>query len=154
MRMLNDFKVPNFKFKKIKMKNVENLEEVNYEELNKYEGNQKNKEYINDLLLNSSIYLMTSHTESFGIVLIEAMSFGIPCIAYSSAQGANEIITNEVDGYLIDNRNEDEMLEKIELLVNDEKLRNKLGKNARSKSKNFSSEVILDKWSKLINKRK
>lgn len=114
----------------------------------------QNKEYINDLLLNSSIYLMTSHTESFGIVLIEAMSFGIPCIAYSSAQGANEIITNEVDGYLIDNRNEDEMLEKIELLVNDEKLRNKLGKNARSKSKNFSSEVILDKWSKLINKRK
>ena len=46
MRMLNDFKVPNFKFKKIKMKNVENLEEVNYEELNKNEGNQKNKEYI------------------------------------------------------------------------------------------------------------
>jgi len=114
----------------------------------------QNKDYINDLLLDSSIYLMTSHTESFGIVLIEAMSFGIPCIAYSSAQGANEIITNEVDGYLIDDRNEDEMLEKIELLINDEKLRNKLGKNARSKSKNFSSEVILDKWSKLINKRK
>ena len=46
MRMLNDFKVPNFKFKKIKMKNVENLEEVNYEELSKNEGNIKTKEYI------------------------------------------------------------------------------------------------------------
>ena len=46
------------------------------------------------------------------------------------------------------------MVSKIELLINDEKLRNKLGKNARQKSKNYSSEVVLEKWSKLINKRK
>ena len=114
----------------------------------------QNKDYINEMLLNSSIYIMTSHTESFGIVLIEAMNCGVPCISYSSAQGANEIIVNEENGFLIDNRNEDEMINKIELLMEDEKLRKKMGKNAKENSKNYSSEVILEKWSKLINKRK
>lgn len=114
----------------------------------------QNKDYINNVLLESSIYVMTSHTESFGLVLIEAMSYGVPCVSYTSAQGANEIISDCETGYLIKNRSEDEMIEKIELLIEDEKLRNKLGKNARLRSKNYSNEVVLDKWSKIINKRK
>ena len=50
---------------------------------------------------------MTSYTESFGIVLIEAMSHGIPCIAFDSAEGAREIINSGENGYLINNRNFD-----------------------------------------------
>ncbi len=114
----------------------------------------QSKDFINDLSLESSIYIMTSHTESFGLVLIEAMSYGIPCVAYSSAQGANEIITDGSDGYLIQGRDENLMIEKINELIDDEKLRKKLGKNARAKAKLFSGDVILEKWSKLINKRK
>lgn len=113
----------------------------------------QNKEYINSMLKESSIYLMTSHTECFPIVLLEAMSYGIPCLSYTSAQGANEIIKDDVTGYLIDNRDENIMIEKIESLINDEKLRKKLGKNAKEESKNYSGEVILDKWTKLINRR-
>ena len=114
----------------------------------------QNKDYINETLLDSSIYIMTSHTESFGIVLIEAMSFGIPCLSYTSAQGANEIIDDGKNGYLIKNRSEEEMIKNIDCLINDEKLRKKLGKEARIKSKEYSGEVVLEKWSKLINKRK
>ncbi len=114
----------------------------------------QNKDYINNMLLNSSIYLMTSHTECLPLVLIEAMSYGIPCISYTSAQGANEIIDNEKNGYLISDRNEQEMIDKVDLLIENEKLRKKLGKEARNKSKEYSGEVVLQKWSKLINKRK
>ena len=114
----------------------------------------QNKEYINDLLLNSSLYVMTSHTESFGLVLIEAMSYGVPCISYTSAQGANEIIDDGINGYLIEDRNEDKMIDKINLIMEDDKLRKKLGRAAKKRSLDYSSDVVLEKWSKLINKRK
>lgn len=114
----------------------------------------QNKDYINNMLSDSSIYLMTSHTECLPLVLIEAMSYGIPCLSYTSAQGANEIIDDNVNGYLIENRNEDEMMEKISILIENEKQRKKLGKKAKVKSKEYSGEVVLEKWSKLINKRK
>ncbi len=114
----------------------------------------QNKDYINNMLSDSSIYLMTSHTECLPLVLIEAMSYGIPCLSYTSAQGANEIIDDNVNGYLIENRNEDEMIERISILIENEKQRKKLGKKAKVKSKEYSGEVVLEKWSKLINKRK
>ena len=114
----------------------------------------QNKDYINNMLSDSSIYLMTSHTECLPLVLIEAMSYGIPCLSYTSAQGANEIIDDNVNGYLIENRNEDEMIEKISILIENEKQRKRLGKKAKVKSKEYSGEVVLEKWSKLINKRK
>jgi len=46
------------------------------------------------------------------------------------------------------------MIDKVDLLIENEKLRKKLGKEARNKSKEYSGEVVLEKWSKLINKRK
>lgn len=114
----------------------------------------QNKDYINELFQDSSIYVMTSHTESFGLVLIEAMSYGVPCISYTSAQGANEIITDGVDGFLVDNRDETDMINKISMIIDDEKLRKKLGKNGKQKSKNFTGDVVLEKWSKIINSRR
>ena len=50
-----------------------------------------NRKEIDKLLSESSLYVMTSYTESFGIVLIEAMAYGIPCLAYTSAEGANDL---------------------------------------------------------------
>lgn len=114
----------------------------------------QNKESINNLLSDSSIYLMTSHTESFGLVLIEAMSVGVPCVAYSSAQGANEIIDDGINGYIIKDRNEEEMIDKISMIINDEKLRKKLGKNAKEKSKEYEGDTVLDAWNKILRKRK
>ena len=46
------------------------------------------------------------------------------------------------------------MINKIKLLIEDEKLRKKLGNKAKEKAKEYSGENILEKWSKLINKRK
>ncbi len=114
----------------------------------------QDKDFINDLLLDSSIYVMTSKTESFGLVLIEAMSYGVPVLSYTSAQGANEIIDDGINGYLIKDRNEDEMIKKIDLLINDEKQRKKMGKEAKTKAKQYSKENVLKSWNKLINKRK
>lgn len=108
------------------------------------------REYIDKVLHESSIYLMTSYTESFGIVLIEAMSHGIPCIAFDSAEGAREIITSGRNGYLIKNRNFDAMISKIEDLMKKEETRKQIGEKARSSIKKYSSEVVGKEWFTLI----
>ena len=110
----------------------------------------QNKEYIDKILNKTSIYLMTSHTESFGIVLIEAMSHGIPCIAYSSAEGACEIIENGKNGFLIDNRNEEEYIKKIEELINNEKERKELGKYAKESIYKYAKEEVETKWFEIL----
>lgn len=114
----------------------------------------QNKEYINEILKDTSLYLMTSHTESFGLVLIEAMSNGVPCIAFDSAQGANEIIEDNVNGILVKNRDQDEFASKVIELLSDKTLLKKMGKKARESSKEYSASSSLDKWSRIINKRK
>lgn len=112
----------------------------------------KDTKFIYDLFNKSSIYLMTSHTESFGIVLIEAMSAGLPCIAFSSAEGANEIIKDSYNGYLIDNRNKEEYINKVKELIDDYELRKILGANARGSIDKYSSSIIKEEWISLIEK--
>ena len=113
----------------------------------------QNKEYINELLLNSSIYVMTSHTESFGLVLIEAMSHGLPCIAFSSAEGARELIDSVNNGYLIKNRSIRAYIKKVEDLMADIETRKTIGKNARKSIKKFTGQEVIGKWLKILEKK-
>lgn len=76
-----------------------------------------NKEELYKLYENSSLYVMTSFEESFGLVLVEASSFGLPLIAFDSAIGAKEII--QKNGILVSNRDKSVMIKKIKKLMND-----------------------------------
>ena len=111
----------------------------------------QNKEYINNMLLHSSIYLMTSYTESFGIVLLEASSFGIPLIAFSSAEGAKEIINNGQNGFLIENRDEVEYIKKVEELINNYELRKKMGAKSFENVKKYLGSNIIKEWKNIFN---
>ena len=108
------------------------------------------RDYIDKVLHNSSIYLMTSYTESFGIVLLEAMSHGVPCIAFDSAEGAREIIVSGNNGYLIKNRSFDAMVSKVEDLMNSKNDRIKIGKQARKSINKYTSDVVSKEWFTLI----
>lgn len=110
----------------------------------------KQRNQIEEIMLNTSIGINTSYTESFGLAVLETFSFGIPCVAFSSAEGLREIIDNNKNGYLIENRNFEEMSQKIIELTVDEETRNKMGYNAREKSLVYTEERIKEKWYKLL----
>ena len=108
------------------------------------------KDKVGKVLSESSIYLMTSFTESFGIVLLEAFSYGVPCVAFDSAEGANEIISNNWDGYLIKNRDIDEMAKRVSNLIGNYSRRFIMGQNAIKKANKYSLEEVREKWIKII----
>ena len=126
-------------------KALENLsklvEELNLKDRVFLEG-YKNKQEIEEYMLKSSLFLMASLTEGLPMVLLESMSYGIPCIAYETASGTNDIILDNINGYVIKDRNEKEYIQRINEVINNEKLRKELGTNAKETSKKFSKEEV------------
>ena len=111
----------------------------------------KNTEEINKVLLDSSIYVMTSFSESFGLVLLEAAQFRIPLVAFKNS-GSNEIISNNWDGYLIENRNKEMMAKKIIELLKNKNRRIIMGNNAYKKCMKYDLNNIIKEWKKLIER--
>lgn len=108
-----------------------------------------NHEEIEKIMLESSLYVMTSLTESFGLVLIEAMSYGVPCIAFDSASGAKEVIENKK--LLIDNRNKEKMANIILNLLTNEKDIIKEGKNSYKDCQKYLLNNVKNDWLNILN---
>ena len=113
---------------------------------------------INSKLQCASIFFFFSAFEGFGLVLIEAMSHGLPVVSYDCQYGPRDIIDQGKDGYYVPLNDEKSFSERINLLISDEKKRKEMGNNAYEKSKLYSLETIVDKWtstySRLINEKK
>lgn len=112
----------------------------------------KKEEELRELFLESSIYVMTSFHESFGLVLIEAESFGIPLLAFDSAKGPQEIIENGKNGFLISNRDIRQMADKVNELISNDTLRTEMGNTARKMSMAYKMENVESIWYEFIEK--
>ena len=98
----------------------------------------------------ASLYLLTSRFEGFGMVLIEAMESGLPCIAYDCPCGPKAIITNNEDGFLIENGNELDYINAVESLICDEQMRFEMGKKAKISSLKYNINAIMPLWNILF----
>lgn len=113
----------------------------------------KTKQEIEDYMLESSIFLMASVTEGLPMVLLEAMSYGIPCIAYRTDSGVPDIIYNNKNGYVIENRNEIDYIDSLKKLINNEDLRKKMGNESLITSKKYLPYEIIKIWNKVLEDR-
>jgi glycosyltransferase involved in cell wall biosynthesis len=98
----------------------------------------------------SSILILTSLFEPFGLVLPEAMSCGLPVVAFDCPYGPAEIITDGVDGFLIQNRNVEAFADKVCQLIEDEALRKKMGEAGALSSMRYSPDRIMPQWKTLL----
>lgn len=99
---------------------------------------------------NSSILVSTSLFEPFGLVLPEAMSCGLPIVAYDCPYGPSMIITNDVNGYLVKSGDISSFANKLCSLMGDVDLRHRMGKDAIESSKNYESKKIMPLWLSLF----
>lgn len=109
---------------------------------------------INDKYSEASFYLMTSRFEGFGMVLIEAMAAGLPCVAYDCPCGPRNIIDNEKNGFLIQNNNEKDYINAVKTLIEDKELRIRLGETAKSVISEYNLDEIMQSWNQFFREIK
>lgn len=109
------------------------------------------QEEIDKLLQFSSIFVLSSKYEGFGMVLTEAMSQGCACISYNCIAGPNEIITHNKSGLLVEDQNMEEMEIILGQLIADDDLRLRLSEGGLKEVERFTPKMIIDKWERLFN---
>ena len=98
----------------------------------------------------SSIFVMSSRYEGFGLVLAEAMSCGLPCISFDCPYGPHEIISDGEDGFLVENSNIELFARTMEHLMSDAVLRQKMGEMAIKNIVRYDSDMIMNHWNQLF----
>ncbi len=105
---------------------------------------------IEDEYKQASLYVLSSRFEGFGMVLIEAMACGLPCVSFDCPFGPADIITDKEDGYLVSPNDINLLSEKIISLIEDEATRQRMGSKARENVKRYMPEQIAGKWDTLF----
>ena len=108
------------------------------------------KDNLQDYYNQAELFVLPSRNEGYPNALIEAMSFGCPCIAMDCEFGPSEIIENEANGILIEANNTGKLTSAMDNLLADESLRVKVASNAQLITQINSIENILPKWKDLI----
>lgn len=110
-------------------------------------GNVSN---INDYYKKSALYVLTSRYEGFGLVLIEAKAYGLPCVSFDCPVGPAEIIKDEVNGYLIKCFDVEEMAKKICILIDNPKKRLEFSRHALDDTEKYSLDKVIKEWKELF----
>ena len=98
----------------------------------------------------SSIFVLTSIYEPFGLVLPEAMSCGLPVVSFDCPYGPANIISDGIDGFLIKNRDVNAFADRVCRLIEDTKLRQQIGRAAITSSQRYAADMIMPEWKVLF----
>lgn len=99
----------------------------------------------------SSIFVLSSRYEGFGMVIIEAMACGVPPVSFACPCGPRDIITDDKNGLLVDNGDIEGLAEKICYLIENEDIRQKMGQQAHTDVQRFKIEHIALQWKELFD---
>jgi glycosyltransferase involved in cell wall biosynthesis len=79
------------------------------------------------------------------------MASGLPCVAYDCPVGPRSIITDGVNGFLVEDGNVDTFVERLLLLFQDERLRKTMGENAQKSMASYELNAIMNQWKALFD---
>lgn len=107
---------------------------------------------IQEKYLESAVYVMSSRYEGFGMVLIEAMACGVPCVAFDCNYGPSDIIADNEDGLIVPSGDFTSLANAMITLMNSFNSRVIMGNKAKQNVKRFLPDVVVGQWDSLFNK--
>ena len=108
-------------------------------------------EDVASIYKNSSFLVLTSKSESFGLVLVEALYFGLPVISFDCPTGPATIVSHNVNGLLVDNQNLYELSVAMQRLIDSSSLRIELSNNSSDCLYKYKSSHILMQWKEMLS---
>ncbi|RTY92296.1 glycosyltransferase family 4 protein [Flavobacterium sp. GT3R68] len=106
--------------------------------------------YLEKEMQKASIYAMTSATECFPMVLLEAQVCGLPIISYDCPNGPRNIITHNQDGWLTSHNEIGIFAQRLAELIKNESKRKDMGIAAKFNVIRFTSEKVMEQWNQLL----
>ncbi len=107
---------------------------------------------IDEYYKNADLFVFTSRMEGFGMVLLEAMSFSVPCISFDCPSGPRDIVKDGYNGYLISCYDKEMYSKKIiDYMKLDDSQKKQMSKNAGETIINWDNGKIIDSWIKLFD---
>jgi len=110
------------------------------------------KSDIAECYAKSSIFVLSSRFEGFGIVLLEAMSCGVPVVSFACPCGPRDIIHDGIDGLLVSNGSADQLAVKINYLIENNNKRKQMGLHAIENAKKYDITLIGQRWKNVFEK--
>ena len=110
-------------------------------------------EAIHDYFRACDLYALSSRSEAFGNVIIEAMACDLPVVSVDCPYGPGEIIKNNDNGILVPAMDQNFLSDAILKLIQDKTLRKRISENAARTSKQYDKKRILELWNNILSDR-
>lgn len=127
------------------------LKQIEWHNLNNIVNLKGSSSNIENLYQDYAFLIHTSFYESFSLVLVEAMASGLPVVSFDCPLGPREIISDNEDGFLVEENDEETYIQRIIDLMTDDVLLNQMGQKAYNNMRRFEIKAVMRQWQDLFD---